>query len=169
MPLLLFIMALVIPFIDTSKKLNWKDRPFFTALGITSIAQILITTAWGFYINPDATLPTLSRLLVSPELYFSSMIGVTILSFVLTYAALRYIKSRERVRKAAAPLGPILTRKWVYVLFLVLILGQVALNGLAFASITQGLRNLTLFDAGAIFVTFGIIVHLYRYSQNLPF
>jgi ubiquinol-cytochrome c reductase cytochrome b subunit len=169
MPALLFLMALVIPFIDTSKKLNWRDRPFFTALGITSIAQILITTAWGFYINPDASLPTLSRLLVPPELYFSSMIGVTVLSFALTYASLRYIKSRERVRKAAAPLGPILTRKWVYILFLVLILGQVALNGLAFASISQGLRNMTLFDAGAVFVTFGVLVHLYRYSQSLPF
>jgi ubiquinol-cytochrome c reductase cytochrome b subunit len=169
MPALLFLMALVIPFIDTSKKLNWRDRPFFTALGITSIAQILITTAWGFYINPDTSLPTLARLLVPPQLYFASMIGVTILSFALTYAALRYIKSRERVRKAAAPLGPILTRKWVYVLFLVLILGQLALNGLAFASISQGLRNMTLFDAGAVLVTFGIIIHLYRYSQNLPF
>ncbi len=59
MPALFFLMALVVPFVDTSKKLNWKDRPFFTALGITTIAQILITTAWGFYINPDTSLPTL--------------------------------------------------------------------------------------------------------------
>jgi ubiquinol-cytochrome c reductase cytochrome b subunit len=183
MPGLMFLMALVIPFIDTSKKLNWRDRPFFTALGITSIAQILITTAWGFYINPDTSLQTLQRLLVPPELYFASMLGVTATSFALTYAALRYIKARERVRKAAAPMGPILTRKWVYVVFLVLIMGQVALNGLAFLSVfghtfslgsqqvvfSGGLRNMTLFDAGAVLVTFGIIVHLYRYSQNLPF
>ncbi|HEV2227300.1 MAG TPA: cytochrome b N-terminal domain-containing protein, partial [Nitrososphaerales archaeon] len=72
MPALLFLMAIVVPFVDTSKKLNWKDRPFFTALGITTIAQILITTAWGFYINPDTTLPTLARLFVDPALYFSS-------------------------------------------------------------------------------------------------
>ena len=169
MPLFLFLMALVIPFIDTSKKLNWRDRPFFTALGITSIAQVLITTAWGFYINPDTSLPTLSRLLVPPSLYFGSMLGVTALSFLLTYSALRYIKSRERVRKAAAPLGPILTVRWVYVLFLVLILGQVVLNGLAWYSIGQDLRNMTLFDSGAVLVTFGIMVHLYRYSQSLPF
>src|SRR5713226_2351248 len=57
MPALLFLMAIVVPFVDTSNKLNWKDRPFFTALGITTIAQILITTAWGFYINPN-TAPT---------------------------------------------------------------------------------------------------------------
>ncbi len=169
MPGLLFLMALVIPFIDTSKKLNWRDRPFFTALGITSVAQILITTAWGFYINPDTSLPTLQRLLVPPELYFGSMIGVTVVSFGLTYAFLRYIKSRERVRKAAAPMGPLLTKKWVYIIFLLLILGQVALNGLAAQAVASGLRNMTLFDAGAALVSFGIIVHLYRYSQSLPF
>ena len=93
MPALLFLMAIVVPFVDTSKKLNWKDRPFFTALGITTIAQVLITTAWGFYINPNTNLPTLARLFVDPALYFSSMLGVTVLSFGFTYAFLRYLKN----------------------------------------------------------------------------
>jgi len=169
LPGLLFLMALVVPFVDTSKRLNWKDRPFFTALGITTIAQILITTAWGFYINPDTSLPTLSRLFVDPVLYFSSMLGVTVLCFVGTYAFLRYIKSKERVRKAAAPQGPLLSKKWVLVLFLMLILAQVAINGLAAQAVLSGLRNMALFDAGAVLVTFGVIIHLYRYSQSLPF
>ncbi len=169
MPALLFLMALVVPFVDTSKKLNWKDRPFFTALGITTIAQILITTAWGFYINPDTSLPTLSRLFVDPVLYFSSMLGVTVLSFLGTYAFLRYLKSKERIRRAAAPLGPLLSKKWVFVIFILLIVAQVAMNGLAAQAIASGLRNMALFDAGAVLVTFGVIVHLYRYSQSLPF
>lgn len=179
MPALLFLMALVIPFVDTSKKLSWKDRPFFTALGITSIAQIVITTAWGFYVNPNPNpsctiggIPesgTVCRLYVNPVDYFSSMIGVTIASFVLTYAFLRYVKSRERVRKAVAPMGPLLTQKWVYIIFVLLILAQVAVNGLAAQAISTGLRNMVLFDAGAILVTFGVMAHLYRYSQSLPF
>ncbi len=169
MPALLFLMALVVPFVDTSKKLNWKDRPFFTALGITTIAQILITTAWGFYINPDTSLPTLSRLFVDPVLYFSSMLGVTLLCFVGTYAFLRYLKSKERVRRAVAPSGPLLTRRWVFIIFLLLILAQVAINGLAAQAISSGLRGMALFDTGAVLVTFGVLVHLYRYSQSLPF
>lgn len=171
MPTLLFLMALVIPFVDTSKKLSWKDRPFFTALGITSIAQILVTTAWGFYINPNTCrcLTTLQRLLVDPVSYFGSMLGVTVLSFVLTYAFLRYLKSKERVRKAVAPMKPLLTRRWVYIIFVLLIFSQVALNGFAAQAFSTGLRNLALFDTGAILVAFGVIVHLYRYSQNLPF
>ncbi|MDV3293806.1 MAG: cytochrome b N-terminal domain-containing protein [Nitrososphaerales archaeon] len=168
-PALFILMALVVPFVDTSKRLSWKERPFFTALGITSIAQIFITTAWGFYVNPDSSLPTLSRLLVPPTLYFGSMVGVSALSFVLTYAYLRYLRAKERVRKAVAPLTPLLNRRWVYVVFLLLILAQVALNGLAVSAIALGLRNMALFDIGAVLVSFGIIAHLYRYSQNLPF
>jgi ubiquinol-cytochrome c reductase cytochrome b subunit len=169
MPALLFLMAIVVPFVDTSKKLNWKDRPFFTALGITTIAQILVTTAWGFYINPDTSLPTLSRLFVDPVLYFSSMLGVTALCFVGTYAFLRYLKDKERVRKAAGPMGPVLTKKWVFIIFVLLILAQVAVNGLAAQAVASNLKNMALFDTGAILITFGVIAHLYRYSQSLPF
>jgi ubiquinol-cytochrome c reductase cytochrome b subunit len=169
MPALLFLMALVIPFVDTSKKLNWKDRPFFTALGITSIAQILVTTAWGFYINPDTSLPTLARLVVSPSLYFASMLGITVVCFVMTYAFLRYLRSKERVRKAASPLSPLLSKKGVYVVFLLLILSQVMLNGLAFLAFQAGIRNMVLFDVGTILISFGVVAHLYRYSQSLPF
>jgi ubiquinol-cytochrome c reductase cytochrome b subunit len=184
MPALFFLMALVIPFVDTSKKLNWRDRPFFAALGVASIGQVVVTTAWGFYVSPDYTLPTVQRLLVPPDAYFGSMVGITIASFVLTYAFLRYIKARERVRKAASPLGPMLNAKWTYVVFLLLIFVQVALVGLAILAMTPApaglpasalpppgtaLRNMVLFDVGAIFVTFGVLIHLYRYGQNLPF
>jgi len=169
MPALLFLMAIVVPFVDTSKKLNWKDRPFFTALGITTIAQILITTAWGFYINPNTSLPTLARLYVDPSLYFSSMLGVTALSFAFTYAFLRYLKAKERVRRAVAPLSPLLTKRWVFIIFLMLVGAQLALNFFAWTAALTNLNAMTLFDVGAILITFGVIMHLYRYSQSLPF
>jgi ubiquinol-cytochrome c reductase cytochrome b subunit len=151
---------------------------------VASIGQVVVTTAWGFYVSPDYTLPTVQRLLVPPDAYFGSMVGITIASFVLTYAFLRYIKARERVRKAASPLGPMLNAKWTYVVFLLLIFVQVALVGLAILAMTPApaglpasalpppgtaLRNMVLFDVGAIFVTFGVLIHLYRYGQNLPF
>jgi ubiquinol-cytochrome c reductase cytochrome b subunit len=179
MPALFFLMAVVVPFVDTSKKLNWKDRPFFTALGITSIAQVLITTAWGFYVNPN-TNPScviqgqqisgpLCRLYVDPVLYFASILGVSALCFVLTYAFLRYLKAKERVRKAVAPATPLLTRRWVFTIFMLLILAQVTIVGLAWLAAVTNLRVMALFDAGAVLITFGVLAHLYRYSQNLPF
>ncbi len=169
MPTLLFVMALVIPFVDTSRKLSWKERPFFTALGITSIGQIIVTTTWGFYINPNTQLTTLERLFVPPAPYFASMLAITLFSFGFTYAFLRYLRNKERVRKAIAPMGPLLTRRWVTILFILLIGSQVALNGLAAQAISVGLRNLALFQIGAVLVAFGVIIHLYRYSQSLPF
>jgi ubiquinol-cytochrome c reductase cytochrome b subunit len=169
MPTLLFLMALVIPFVDTSRKLSWKERPFFTALGITSIGQIIVTTTWGFYINPNTQLTTLERLFVPPAPYFASMLGIALFSFGVTYAFLRYLRAKERVRKAIAPMGPLLTRRWVTLLFILLIGSQLALNGLAVQAISTGLRNLALFQVGAILIAFGIIIHLYRYSQSLPF
>ena len=57
-PSLFILMFMLIPFVDKSKKFSWKDRPFFTALGIASIGQILLTTYWGFYINEAALTPT---------------------------------------------------------------------------------------------------------------
>ncbi len=120
-------------------------------------------------VNGTPTTGTLCRLFVDPVLYFSSMLGVTVLSFIATYAFLRYLKSKERVRRAVAPMGPLLTKKWVFIIFILLILAQVAMNGLAAQAISSGLKNMALFDTGAILVTFGVIAHLYRYSQSLPF
>ena len=169
MPTLLFLMALVVPFVDTSKKLNWKDRPFFTALGITTIGQIIVTTAWGFYVSPDTSLPAIDRLYVDPGTYFSSMLAITVVCFAGTYAVLRYLKNKERVRRAVAPSTPLLSGKWVMILFFTLIGAQVALNFFALTAALISINALTLFDAGAVFVVFGVVVHLYRYSQSLPF
>ena len=45
----LFIFALLMCiFRDRYKKFSWKDRPIITAVGITSLAQIIVTTYWGF-------------------------------------------------------------------------------------------------------------------------
>ncbi len=169
MPALLVLMAIVVPFVDTSKKLSWKDRPFFTALGLTSIGQIIVTTAWGFYVSPDTQLATLARLFVPPAQYFSSMIAITGISFVITYAYLRYLKAKERVRRAVAPLKPLLNRRWLLIIFILLLGSQVALNGMAVMAIQAGFNGIALFQVGSILVAFGVIVHLYRYSQSLPF
>ena len=56
-PLLFIISFVLIPFIDRYKKFSWRDRPIITAFGITSLAQIMVTTYWGFYISPDISVP----------------------------------------------------------------------------------------------------------------
>jgi len=69
-PLVFIISLVLIPFLDRYKKFSWRDRPMVTAFGITSLAQIMVTTYWGFYISPDVSIPLVERLVM---IRYSSM------------------------------------------------------------------------------------------------
>ena len=68
------ICVISIPFVDRYKKFSWKDRPIITAVGITSIAQIMVTTYWGFYIDPDIKKALLERLVIDPIFFYLIML-----------------------------------------------------------------------------------------------
>ena len=103
----LFIAVLLItPFIDRNKKFSWKDRPLITAIGITGIAQILVTTYWGFYIPPDTTIPLVERLVIDPINLYLVMILLVPLSFGFTYMMISLAKDAERKAKLAQANGP---------------------------------------------------------------
>src|SRR5574341_193018 len=92
----LFILALlIVPFIDRYKKFSWKDRPMITAFGITSLAQIIVTTYWGFYIDPDRTKSLLERLVIDPIFLYLVMIFLVPLSFGFTYMMIKLAKNAE--------------------------------------------------------------------------
>ena len=80
-PALFIGVLLLTPFLDRYKKFSWKDRPWMTAFGITGIAQILVTTYWGFYIPPDTTIPLVERLVIDPINLYLVMILLVPLSF----------------------------------------------------------------------------------------
>jgi ubiquinol-cytochrome c reductase cytochrome b subunit len=167
LPTLFILMFLVIPFVDKNKKFSWKDRPFFTALGIASIGQILITTYWGFFIDESAATPTLA-LFVDPVQLFGAMILVAALCFVGTYSYLRYISSKGG-GKAARGKRPIavnwISSKWIAIVLAVMLGFQVYLNAIGYLAYVDNFPNLTLFDFGAVFLLFAAMVHLYRYSR----
>ncbi len=166
-PSLFILMFLLIPFVDKSKKFSWKDRPFFTALGISSIAQILLTTYWGFYINESALTPT-QALFIDPVQIFGSMLLVAALCYVGTYSVLRYMANKSggmaRGRKPPQAVDFIST-KWIAIVLVVIFAVQVLLNGLAAVDSIRHFPNLTMFDLGCVLVLFALMVHLYRYSR----
>ncbi len=51
---LLVVSLISIPIINKYKKFSWKDKPMITSVGITTLAQIIVTAYWGFAIR-DAT------------------------------------------------------------------------------------------------------------------
>lgn len=169
----LFILALLVtPFIDRYKKFSWKDRPIITAIGITGIAQIMVTTYWGFYISPDTTKPLVERLVLDPIFFYSVMIMLVPLGFGFSYMMIKLAKESERRAKLAASKGPKkvaqinLTTKWLNWLIVGLLAFQVFLNIAAYNAALSGMKNFNLFLTGLILLVFAGMFHLYRYSLN---
>ena len=166
----LFIFALlIVPFIDRYKKFSWKDRPIITALGITSLAQIIVTTYWGFYIDPDRNKALLERLVIDPIFFYLIMILLVPLSFGFTYMMIKLAKHAEanaKLQPKKPPKGSInMSQKWLYVLFVALLAFQVYLNISAYYAVLQGMKNYSLFIIGIMMLVFAAMFHVYRYGR----
>ncbi|MFL6487822.1 MAG: cytochrome bc complex cytochrome b subunit [Nitrososphaera sp.] len=166
----LFIFALlIVPFIDKYKKFSWKDRPIITALGITSLAQIIVTTYWGFYIDPARDKALLERLVIDPIFFYLVMILLVPLSFGFTYMMIKLAKHAEanaKLQPKKAPKSSInISQKWIYALFVVLLAFQVYLNISAYYAVLQGMKNYSLFIIGIMMLVFAAMFHLYRYGK----
>ena len=168
---LIFIASLVlVPFIDRYKKFSWKDRPMITAFGITGLAQIMVTTYWGFYISPDVTMPLVERLVIDPVFFYSTMILLVPLGFGFTYMMIHLAKESERKAKLHKENGPQkvatinLTESWINWLLVALLAFQVLLNIAAYNAALIGMKNISLFFIGIILIVFAGFFHLYRYG-----
>jgi ubiquinol-cytochrome c reductase cytochrome b subunit len=169
----LFIFALlIIPFIDRYKKFSWKDRPIITAIGITSLAQIIVTTYWGFYIDPDRTKSLLERLVIDPIFFYLVMILLVPLSFGFTYMMIKLAKNAEanaklQPKKPGGKTSISLPEKWIYIVFVALLAFQVYLNIAAYYAVLAGMKNYSLFIIGIIMLVFAGMFHLFRYGRSL--
>jgi ubiquinol-cytochrome c reductase cytochrome b subunit len=168
-PGLFIFTLLIIPFIDRYKKFSWKDRPIITAIGITSLAQIIVTTYWGFYIDPDRNMALLDRLVIDPIFFYSVMILLVPLSFGFTYMMIKLAKHSDanaKLQPKKAPKGSInLSQKWLYALFIALLAFQVYLNISAYYALLQGMNNYSLFIIGIMMLVFAGMFHIYRYGR----
>jgi ubiquinol-cytochrome c reductase cytochrome b subunit len=169
----LFIFALlIVPFIDRYKKFSWKDRPIVTAIGITSLAQIIVTTYWGFYIDPDRTKSLLERLVIDPIFFYLVMILLVPLSFGFTYMMIKLAKNAEanakrQPKKPGGKNSISLPEKWIYIIFIALLAFQVYLNIAAYYAVLAGMKNYSLFIIGIIMLVFAGMFHLFRYGRAL--
>ncbi len=169
----LFILTLaIVPFIDRYKKFSWKDRPIITAFGITGIAQIMVTTYWGFYISPDVTKPLVERLVIDPIFFYLVMVLLVPLGFGFSYMMIKLSKEAERKAKLAASKAPQkvaqinLSTKWINWLIVALLAFQVYLNIAAYNAMLAGMNNFSLFLTGLILLVFAGMFHVYRYGMS---
>ncbi len=168
LPSFFILMFLIIPFVDKNKKFSWKDRPFFTALGIASIGQIIITTYWGFYIGETAPNAT-AALFIDPVQIFGAMIFVAALSYIGTYVYLRRLaaKGGGRAARGKRPSSPVtfLSSRWIIAILIAMLGFQVYLNAMGVLAYVNNFPNLTMFDLGAVLLLFAAMAHIYRYSR----
>jgi ubiquinol-cytochrome c reductase cytochrome b subunit len=168
----LFIGALlIIPFVDKYKKFSWKDRPIITAVGITSLAQIMVTTYWGFYIDPNINKALLERLVIDPIFFYTVMVLLVPLSFGFTYMMIklaRHAEANAKLQPKKGGKGAInISQRWMYAIFIALLVFQVYLNLMTYYAMLQGMKNLSLFIMGIIMLVFAAMFHLYRYGRGL--
>lgn len=171
-PGLFIFTLLIIPFVDRYKKFSWKDRPIITAVGITSLAQIIVTTYWGFYIDPDIQKSLLERLVIDPIFFYIVMVLLVPLSFGFTYMMIKLAKNAESKAKAqpkkATGKGPInLPAKWVYIIFIGLLIFQIYLNISAYYAVLGGMNNFSLFIIGLMMLVFAGMFHIYRHGRAM--
>ncbi len=169
----LFIGSLLlVPFLDRYKKFSWKDRPLITAFGITGIAQIMVTTYWGFYIPSDTTIPLVQRLVIDPIFLYLVMILLVPLGFGFSYMMIKMAQESERKAKLNKDKGPKkvaeinLSQKWLNWVIVGLLAFQVYLNIAAYNAAITGFNNLSLFFTGLILIVFAGMFHVYRYALS---
>ena len=171
-PGLLILTLLIMPFIDRYKKFSWKDRPLVTALGITSIAQIMVTTYWGFYIDPNIQKSLLERLVIDPVFFYSVMLLLVPLSFGFTYMMITLAKNSEasaklQPKKPAGKSSINIPVNWIYLVFVALLVFQIYLNIAAYYAVLNGMKNYSLFIVGIIMLVFAGMFHIYRHGKAM--
>ena len=170
----LFIFSLlIIPFIDRYKKFSWKDRPLVTAIGITGLAQVIVTTYWGFYIDPDRTKSLLERLVIDPVFLYLVMILLVPLSFGFTYMMIKLAKNAEanaklQPKKSGSGKSSInLSQRWIFGVLIALIAFQVYLNIAAYYAVINGMKNYSLFIVGIMMLVFAGMFHIFRHGRSM--
>jgi ubiquinol-cytochrome c reductase cytochrome b subunit len=165
LPLLFILFFLLIPFVDRSKKLSWRDRPFFTAAGLASIVLIIVTTVWGFYTTPRVE--AFTAVYIEPLIFYPTLLFLVAATFIISY---RYIAppAKEAARPAPKP-RPItiqLPFEWGVRLIMGLLATIGILSLLAFQQYLEGLKNLSMFNLGVVVMLFGLIAHIYRHIMQ---
>ena len=165
MPLLFILAFLIVPFVDKSKKLSWKDRPFFTAFGITALVLIAVTTVWGFYTVPNV--PPEQAVYIEPLVFWPTLLALAAASFGVSYKFIASPTKREtKPPTRARPISLQIPYPWVVRSILLVLAVIVLLSIAAFQAYVEGAYNVSLFSLGLVLMLFGLVAHLYRHGMQ---
>ncbi len=173
LPSLLFLAFSLVPFLDRDRTMTVKDRPFYTAMGVALICQIVITTVWGFRASDlFRPLKTESDLPIDPIIFYASLIILSAVSYVAVYGYYRWKAIQAKaVPRQPAPRKPrraLVSTREIIAIMLALISLQVFLNFTALQAHLSGIKNLVMIQAGTILIVFGMLFHAIRVYLKEP-
>ena len=169
-PMIFVMVFLVIPFLDTSRKLAVKDRPFYTALGIAGLGQVALTTVWGFRANNIFfALDTIPQLEINPFVFFGSVVFIGVVAYAATYAWVKGTTPPPGAKvmhgRKQFPIYKLTSNEWRAVV-LSLLGFQVLFDIYSAQAFLSGFKNILLLQIGVGLIAFGILVHLYRIGAD---
>ena len=166
LPTLFIVYFLLIPFIDKNKSMSWHDRPLITGLGIAGLAQIALTTVWGFYINPNKVIGLAERLAIDPIQFYIILAIIIAASITSSYVYSIYIHpkiSQNRTsNKTVKNFKFTISERAITALVIAAIAIQVILTIYSINSYANKLYNISMISMGASLTIFGFLIHLAR-------
>jgi ubiquinol-cytochrome c reductase cytochrome b subunit len=169
-PMIFVIVFLVVPFLDTSRKLTIRDRPFYTAMGLAGLGQLALTTVWGFRANDIfQALNTIPQLEINPYVFFGSVVFVGAAAYAGTYVYFKATAPPPGARpthgRKQFPIYKLTANEWKAVV--ISLLGfQVIFDIYPAKAFFSGFENVVLLQLGIGLIAFGILVHLYRIGAD---
>ncbi len=169
-PMIFVTVFLVVPFIDTSRKLSIRDRPFYTAMGVAGLGQLALTTAWGFRANNIFfSLDNIPQLVIDPFVFFGSVVFIGTVAFAGVYLWFKATAPPPGARPMHArgqfPIYKMTPNEWRAVV-LSLLGFQVLFDIYSSQAFLAGFKNVVLLQIGVGLIAFGILVHLYRIGAD---
>jgi ubiquinol-cytochrome c reductase cytochrome b subunit len=169
-PMIFVIVFLVVPFIDTSRKLSIRDRPFYTAMGVAGLAQLALTTVWGFRAsNIFSALNDIPQLEIDPLIFFGSVVFIGAVAYATIYLWFKATAPAPGARPTHArkqfPIYKMTSNEWRAIV-LSLLGFQVLFDIYSSQALLAGFKNVVLLQIGVGLIAFGILVHLYRIGAD---
>jgi ubiquinol-cytochrome c reductase cytochrome b subunit len=165
-PMIFVIVFLVVPFLDTSRKLFVRDRPFWTSMGVAGLAQLALTTVWGFRAN-DIFFPldSIPQLEINPFIFFGSVVFIGAAAYAIIYIWLNATAPAPGARpthgRKQFPIYKLTSNEWRAIV--ISLLGfQVLFDIYSYQAFLATFKNVVLLQIGVGLIAFGILVHLYR-------
>lgn len=132
---LLAVSLVSIPFINKYKKFSWMNKPLITSVGITALAQIIVTVYWGFVFDSTTVTPLVERLTIDATLFYPLMLSLLPIGLGISYATIKFT-NKSKIIQGAELVTIQLSERESNGLVVGLVVFQVFLNVIAYSLTT---------------------------------